>query len=44
MWQTKYAWAIHCDEKKPGLKQFPWIKTIFMFLDPDQKKIFYILE
>ena len=25
----------HCDEKKPGLKQFPSIKTIFMFLDPD---------
>ena len=26
--------GIHCDEKKKlGLKQFPWIKTIFMFLD-----------
>ena len=25
-------------KKKPGLKQFPWIKTIFMFLDPDYKK------
>ena len=22
-------------KKKPRLKQFPWIKTIFMFLDPD---------
>ena len=25
-------------KKKPGLKQFPWIKTIFVFLDPDYKK------
>ena len=25
-------------KKKPGLKQFPWIKTIFMFLDPDQNQ------
>ena len=22
-------------KKKLGLKQFPWIKTIFMFLDPN---------
>ena len=29
---------LHCDEKKPGLKQFPWIKTIFVFWDPDYKK------
>ena len=25
----------HCDEKKIGLEQFPWIRTIFMFLDPN---------
>ena len=25
-------------KKKLGLKQFPWIKTIFMFLDPNQRK------
>ena len=27
-------------KKKPGLKQFPWFKTIFVFLDPDYKKYF----
>ena len=34
--QLKLVYSRHCDEKKkPGLKQFPWIRTIFMFLDPD---------
>ena len=30
-----YGIILHCDEKNPGLKQFPWIRTIFMFLDPN---------
>ena len=25
-------------KKKLGLEQFPWIRTIFMFLDPNQRK------
>ena len=25
----------HCDEKKLGLEQFPWIRIIFRFLDPN---------
>ena len=35
---TKEVVAYTVMKKKPGLKQFPWIKTIYMFLDPDQKK------
>ena len=27
--------AIQCDKKKLGLELFPWIRTIFMFLDPN---------